>query len=60
MKYIWNPTVSINCLVWIFFLIILHSIALMLLKQVFNEPFATLLTLIVILVSLLAGIERKK
>ena len=60
MKYIWNPVVSINCLVWIFFLIILHSIALMLLKQVFNEPFATLLTLIVILVSGLAGIERKK
>ena len=60
MRYTWNPVVSINCLVWIFFLIILHSVTLMLLKQVFNEPFATLLTLIVILVSLLAGIERKK
>ena len=60
MKYTWNPVVSTICVVYIFFLIILQSIALMLLKQVFNDLFATSLTLLVIVMGFIAGIERKK
>lgn len=60
MKYTWNPVVSTTCVVYIFFLIILQSIALMLLKQVFNDLFATSLTLLVIVMGFIAGIERKK
>lgn len=59
MKYTWNPVVSIICVVYLFFLIILQSIALMLLKQVFNDLFATSLTLLVIVMGFIAGIERK-
>ena len=59
MKYTWNPVVSIICVVYLFFLIILQSIALMLLKQVFNGLFATSLTLLVIVMGFIAGIERK-
>lgn len=60
MKYTWNPVVSTICVVYIFFLIILQSIALMLLKQVFNDLFATSLTLLVIVMGFIAGIKRKK
>ena len=60
MKYTWNPVVSTIYLVYLFCLIILHSIALMLLKQVFNDLFATSLTLLVIVMGFIAGIERKK
>lgn len=59
MRYTWNPVVSIICVVYLFFLIILQSIALMLLKQVFNDLFATSLTLLVIVMGFIAGIERK-
>ena len=60
MKYTWNPVVSTICVVYLFCLTILHSITLLLLKQVFNSLVATSLTLFIIIVSWLVGIERKK
>lgn len=60
MKYTWNPVVSTICVIYLFCLTILHSITLLLLKQVFNNLVATSLTLFIIIVSWLVGIERKK
>ena len=60
MKYTWNPVVSTICVVYLFCLSILHSITLLLLKQVFNNLVATSLTLLVIIISWVVGIERKK
>ena len=60
MKYTCNPIVSTICVIYLFCLIILHSITLLLLKQVFNDLVATSLTLLVIVVSWVVGIERKK
>lgn len=60
MKYTWNPVVSTICVVYLFCLSILHSITLLLLKQVFNNLVATSLTLFILIVSWVAGIERKK